>query len=140
MALLIGVLLALSVGAFGRVTGLDRDRAFYPVVTVVIASYYLLFAVMGQSTRALVLDSLVCAAFVAAAVAGFKRSLWLVAVALAGHGMLDLAHSFVLSNPGVPSWWPWFCLAFDVTAAAYLAWLLASGRLRATPHPATSNR
>jgi len=25
---------------------LDRDRAFYPVVTIVIATYYVLFAVM----------------------------------------------------------------------------------------------
>jgi len=30
----------------------------------------------------------------------------------------------LLSNPGVPGWWPAFCLAYDVTAAAYLAWLL----------------
>ena len=37
----------------------------------------------------------------------------------------------VISNPGVPTWWPEFCLAYDVTAAVYLAWLLKSGRIRA---------
>ncbi|HWA28678.1 MAG TPA: hypothetical protein VG734_23715 [Lacunisphaera sp.] len=30
-------------------------------------------------------------------------------------------HSFV--NAGVPAWWPQFRMAYDVTAAAGLAWL-----------------
>ena len=45
---------------------------------------------------------------------------WVVVVALAVHGILDLAHDRVISNPGVPIWWPAFCLAYDLTAAAYL--------------------
>ena len=129
MALLVGAFLAFSVGMFATGLGLDRDRAFYPVVTIVIASYYALFAVMGASTPALVLESLVCAAFLAAAVTGFRRSLWVVVVALAAHGIFDLTHAAIISNPGVPSWWPEFCLTYDVTAAAYLAWLLKSGRI-----------
>lgn len=131
MALLVGALLAFSVGLLATGVGLDRDRAFYPVVTIVIASYYALFAVMGASTHALVLESLVCAVFLAVAVTGFRWSLWVVVVALAAHGIFDLTHAAVISNPGVPNWWPEFCLTFDVTAAAYLAWLLKSGRVRA---------
>jgi hypothetical protein len=131
MALLIGIVLALSVGVFGTVLGLDRERSFYPLVTIVVASYYALFAVMGASMHALALESLVGAAFLAAAAAGFRRSLWIVVIALAGHGLFDLAHAAVLSNPGVPSWWPEFCLTYDLSAAAYLAWLLKSGRVRA---------
>jgi hypothetical protein len=129
--LVVGALLALTVGLFATGIGLDRDRAFYPVVTIVIASYYALFAVMGASIHALILESLVGTIFLAAAVSGFKSSLWLVVAALASHGILDLGHGAVISNPGVPGWWPQFCLAFDVTLAAYLAWLLMSGRLRA---------
>ena len=53
IAALVGVVLALAVGLFARVVGLDRDRAFYPTVLAVIASLYNLFAVMGGSTRAL---------------------------------------------------------------------------------------
>jgi hypothetical protein len=128
---LIGVLLAFSVGVLATGVGLDRDRAFYPVVTIVIASYYSLFAVMGASTPTLVLESLVCAVFLALAVSGFRWSLWVVVFALAAHGILDLTHAAVISNPGVPSWWPEFCLTYDITAASYLAWLLKSGRLRA---------
>ena len=33
-------------------------------------------------------------------------------------------------NPGVPIW-PEFCLTYGVTSAAFLAWLLRSGRVRA---------
>ena len=131
MALLIGALLAFSVGLLATGFGLDRDRAFYPVVTIVIASYYALFAVMGASTRALVVESLVCAVFLAVAVSGFRWSLWVVVVALAAHGVFDLTHAAFISNPGVPSWWPEFCLTYDLTAAVYLAWLLKSGRIRA---------
>lgn len=131
MALLVGALLAFAVGLFATSTGLDRDRAFYPVVTIIIASTYALFAVMGASPHALVLESLVGTVFLATAVWGFKSSLWLVVAALAAHGIFDLGHSTVISNPGVPSWWPEFCLTYDVTASAYLAWLLKSRRIRA---------
>ena len=133
MPLLVGALLALAVGLLAWASGLDRDRAFYPTVLIVVASYYSLFAVMGASTRALVLESLVAGAFVAAAILGFRASLWVVVIALGGHGLFDLGHGAFLSNPGVPGWWPAFCLAYDVTAAGFLAWLLTRGRIRALP-------
>ena len=127
----IGVCLAFAVGVFATVVRLDRDRAFYPTVAIVIASLYSLFAVMGGSTRALVVESIVGVGFIALAVLGFRSSLWLVVAALAGHGVFDLVHGTVISNPGVPRWWPAFCLAYDVAAAGYLAWLLISRRTKA---------
>jgi hypothetical protein len=131
VALLVGALLAFAVGLLGTYTGLERDRGFYPVVTIVVASYYALFAVMGASTHVLILESLACAIFLAAAVSGFKSSLWVVVVALAAHGIFDLTHGAVISNPGVPNWWPAFCLTYDVTAAAYLAYRLKSRHIQA---------
>lgn len=131
MAFFVGVILAVMVGLLATAVGLDRDRAFYPTVAIVVASYYALFAVMGASGHALVLESLIGAVFLAVAVAGFRSSLWLVVVALVGHGIFDLVHGRVVANPGVPSWWPAFCLMYDVTAATYLTWLLWSGRVRA---------
>ena len=83
MEYLIGVVMALAIGFFASAVGFDRNRAFYPVVMIVIASYYALFALMGGSL-----------------------------------------HSHLVSNPGVPGWWPGWCLSYDVTAAGYLAWLL----------------
>jgi len=131
MALLIGVLLAIAVGLFATGVGLDRDRAFYPAVVIVVASYYVLFAVMGAPARTLVLELIAGVVFIAAAAAGFRMSLWIVVLALAGHSVFDLTHGAVIANAGVPFWWPQFCLSYDFTAAAYLAWLLKSKRVRA---------
>ena len=131
MALVIGAFLAFAVGLFATVSRLDRDRAFYATVAIVVASYYSLFAVMGASTRALVVESLLGGVFLAVAVLGFRSSLWLVVIALGGHGVFDLVHGTIVTNPGVPRFWPAFCLAYDVVAAGYLAWLLTSGRVRA---------
>jgi hypothetical protein len=61
---LIGVILTLAVAAFAAAIGFDRERAFYPTVLIVIASYYALFAVMGASTRTLIIESIVAAVFV----------------------------------------------------------------------------
>jgi hypothetical protein len=124
MGLVVGVALALFVSLFARLAGFDRDRAFYPTLLVVIASYYVLFAVMGGSVQALLTEAMVMTGFSFVAVVGFKRNLWLVVGALAGHGVFDLVHGYLVTNPGVPVWWPLFCLAYDVSAAGFLAWLL----------------
>lgn len=124
MSFVIGASLALGVGLFATWIGFDRDRAFYPAVMLVIASYYVLFAVLGGSSHSLLTECAVMAAFVVASIAGFKRTLWLVVAALAAHGVFDLVHPQLISNPGVPVWWPHFCLAYDLVAACYLATFL----------------
>ena len=103
----IGLALAIAVTLFARLSGFDRDRAFYPTVTIVVAHYYVLFAVMGGQALAPELAGM--ALFAAAAVIGFKTSPWLVAAALAGHGLFDFVHGHLIANPGVPVWWPPFC-------------------------------
>jgi len=122
MPYVVGIVLSLGAAFLARHVGFDRDRAFYPTVLIVIASYYALFAVMGGSVHALFYDSIVMMGFVAAAVIGFKSSPWIVVLALVGHGILDAFHARIVDNPGVPPWWPPFCLAFDVGAAGCLAW------------------
>ena len=124
MEYLIGVGLALLVCAFATAIGFDRDRVFYPMLAAVIATYYILFAVIGSSWPALAIESLAAGAFLALAVAGFKRNLWLIVSALAGHGVFDFFHHLFIQNPGVPAWWPGFCLSFDVFAGGFLAILL----------------
>jgi hypothetical protein len=128
MPFAVGGGLALAVGLFATLSGFDRDKAFYPTVTIVVASLYALFAAMAADTRALALESAVGLVFVGAALLGFKRSLWIAAVALSGHGVLDFFHARLIANPGVPQWWPAFCGTYDVVAGAYLALLLRSRR------------
>jgi hypothetical protein len=132
MPLLIGAVLALAVGMMATAVGLDRDRAFYPTVMIVIAAIYPFFAVLASSTHALLLDALVGSVFIALSLWGFRSSLWIVAAALALHGVMDIGHHRFIFNPGVPAFWPAFCSAYDVIAAAYLAWLLKTGHSRAT--------
>ena len=134
MPYLTGIILALGVSGLATLIGLDRERAFYPTVLMVIASYYVLFAVMGGSGHALVVETLVMTGFLLAALIGFKKNLWLVVAALAGHGVFDIFHGRAVANPGVPGWWPAFCLTYDITAAAFLAWLL-----RRLPHSVSSS-
>jgi hypothetical protein len=124
MPYVIGIVVSVSVAFFARWVGLDRDRAFYPTVLIVIASYYVLFAAMSGSVHTVLLESVVMTVFVIAAIAGFKSSAWIVVAALAGHGIFDALHGHVLENSGVPAWWPAFCLAYDLGAAGGLAWLL----------------
>jgi len=120
----VGVVAAVSVGLFGTWIGFDKERSFYPVVLIVIAAYYILFAAMAGSREALLGEVLPAILFVAAAGLGFKRSAWIVVAGLALHGVFDFFHHAVITNSGVPAWWPGWCLAYDVTAAAYLAGLI----------------
>ena len=129
MAFLIGIGTALAVGAFGTFTGLDRERAFYPTALVVIASYYILFAVMSGSLLALGPELLLFALFAAVAAWGFRRDLRLVIAGLVAHAVMDFFHGGIVSNPGVPSWWPAWCAAYDLAAPAYLAVLVWRGRV-----------
>ena len=123
----VGIVLSIGVALFARFVRLDRDGAFYPTVMIVIASYYVLFAVMSGSVQTVIIESVVMTLFAAAAVAGFKSSAWIVVAALAGHGVFDAVHGHVVENAGMPAWWPAWCFAYDVGAAAGLAWLLRHG-------------
>jgi hypothetical protein len=126
MEYLIGaVLAAVTCVFFGMLAGFDRERIFYPMMLPPVATYYVLFAAMGGSTSALTVESLVACIFLMAAVVGFRKNLWLAAAALAGHGVFDLFHHLVIRNPGVPMWWPGFCMSFDVVAGLFFAVLLA---------------
>jgi hypothetical protein len=124
MEYLFGIGVAAIVTVMARLVGFEKDRAFYPVVLIVIASYYILFAAMSASVPALIAESIFMAAFAAIAIVGFHRSPWLVVVGLVVHGAYDVAHPLVIKNPGVPFWWPGFCLSYDLATATYLAFLI----------------
>ena len=120
----IGLLLSLACVGLATATGMGRQRVFYPMLMAAIASYYVLFAAMGTSARAVWLESVVAVAFLLLTVAGFRTSLWLVVVALLGHGLLDSVHHTIIDNPMVPHWWPGFCLVFDGVVGGCLAVVL----------------
>lgn len=130
MSIVIGIVLAIAVGLFATLVGFDRERAFYSAVLLVVASYYALFAVLGGSTHAVMVECGAMTVFIALAAIGFRTTMWLVVAGLLGHGLFDLVHDLLIANPGVPRSWPSFCSAYDVVAAAYLAVLLVRRRRR----------
>lgn len=132
MPIMVGLLLAVGVAALARFTRFDRDRSFYPTVLMIIASYYVLFAVMGGSSRALGWELAVALAFSTIAIIGALHAPVLVGVGIMAHGLFDLVHDGLVENAGVPTWWPGFCGSVDV-----LLGLWVIGLCRARPDPGT---
>ena len=130
MPFAVGLALSLGVGLLAKSVGLDRDRAFYPTVLIVVGSYYVLFAAIGGSLDALIAESILMAAFVVPAVLGFKGSQWILVAGLIGHGVVDAMHGHVIDNAGVPQWWPAFCFAYDVGAGCWVAWFTIGAEAR----------
>jgi hypothetical protein len=128
VAYVVGAVLALLTYALGKFAGFDRDRAFYATILIVVAHYYALFAAEAGSTSALIAESAPMIVFVALAVAGFKFRPWLIPAGLVAHGVFDLVHGYLVTNPGVPTWWPAFCGTYDVVLGAAVGALLIRGR------------
>jgi hypothetical protein len=107
---------------------------------IVIASYYDLFAVIGGNGGVLGVEVAISIAFAALAILGFRVNLWLTVVGLLGHAALDFFHTHVVTNTGLPAWWPMFCATFDAVAGFYLAGRLLSKRIDASDPLSFGNR
>jgi len=123
MEYVVGTIIAVAVAGVARIFGLDKGRSFYPTVLIVVASYYSLFAAMGASGRVITTEAVIGLGFAILAVFGFKRNMWLVGLAIAGHGVFDLMHHSLIDHRGVPVWWPGFCATVDLILGG---WLVAS--------------
>ncbi len=53
-------------------------------------------------------------AFFVVAVFGALRFPLLVGIGIVAHGLFDLVHPVIIQNPGVPAWWPTFCMSLDI--------------------------
>ncbi len=69
MEYFIGLLVASAVAGLAA-GGFGRDRSFAPTILIVVAHYYVLFAIMGGSNRALVIESIVASGFLLSALFG----------------------------------------------------------------------
>ena len=124
---LVGVLSAVAIAALARSTRFDQDRSFYPTVLVVIAAYYILFAVMGGSRQALAWELAAAIAFSTVAIMGALYLPVLVGVGIVAHGLFDFIHHTMIEDAGVPGWWPAFCGSLDVVLGLWVIGLSRSG-------------
>ena len=127
--MVVGVLLAVGIAALGKFTRFDEERSFYSTVLIIIASYYVLFAVLGGSGHALVWELVIAVAFSAVAIVGALFLPTLVGTGIIAHGLFDLVHDVVIENSGVPTWWPSFCASIDVLLGL---WVMILARSRVT--------
>jgi len=134
MEYIVGFTLALFFCAAAAGLGLDRERAFYPAVTMAVASYYIAFAVVDGRGGIMLAEAAIAAIFVVAAITGYKRSQWIALGALGAHGIMDVFHHHLVQSNGVPSVWPGFCAAFDITAAVFVGLLMMSRARVAAGH------
>ena len=117
MELAIGIILGFATVILAKFTGFSRDRGFYPLLLIVIALYYVLFAFQYAVNTAILFEVGIALIFSALAFIGHKRRLIIVAAGLALHGVYDLFHGAIPYATEAPNWWAMFCLGFDVVLA-----------------------
>ncbi|MDC1174178.1 hypothetical protein OAT67_02210 [Bacteriovoracaceae bacterium] len=102
---------------------LEEDKSFYPVLLIVIATYYILFGVMSRSTSTVLIESSIALVFIVLGLLGIYRPL-ITAMGMIGHGVFDLLHDLALKNPSVPHWWPVFCAVVDLVLGLWIFYSL----------------
>lgn len=118
----IGVILAVIMAFLARVTNFDRDRSYYAVVLIVIATYYVLFACIAN--EAIVAEIFVASIFSVLAIVGVFRWPLLLGIGIFMHGVFDVVHGYIISNSGVPIWWPAFCASIDIVLGLWVMYLV----------------
>lgn len=129
ISVFIGLAVSLSIIFFARITHFDRDKSFFPTVLIIIASYYVLFSIMAG--HSLAQELLVASVFVILAIIGAFKSLTIVGMAIAAHGVYDLFHALYLNSTVAPIWWPSFCAAVDLVLGFWVIYLSKSSGSRA---------
>jgi len=92
----------------------------YALGLTLIAAVYIGFGVADGRPRVIAVETVVASVFVLVAAAAVTGSAWLIVAGLAGHALKDLWQhrtGFVANT----RWWPPFCAAVDVVAAALIA-------------------
>lgn len=125
LVFVVGCFAAGCIAALAHWVRFDRDRSFYPTILILIASYYILFAVTADASGSVILiETVLAMIFVGLALIGALRFSVLIGIGLLLHGILDWFHPLLVANPGVPGWWPMFCAGFDVALGIWvLKWL-----------------
>jgi len=114
IAFITGVGLAVVLAVFGKLTSYEKDRSFFPTLLIVIASYYLLFAILDGSVSTILIEIAIASFFIVLAIWGSYQFPIIVGAGIALHGIFDFMYGHFYLNNGVPVWWPAFCAGIDI--------------------------
>jgi len=125
IGIVIGIAIALSAIAIAR--ALRWQHWYYSATLILLPLVYGAFAMGVGAGNIAVNELLLGIPFLAVGaglmVRGFRRSAIIVGCLWLSHGAFDLFHDLLLSNPGVPSWYPALCAGFDLSVGSYVLWL-----------------
>jgi hypothetical protein len=99
----------------------------YSLGLLTLPSLYAFFALRAGEPAVAVKEMIYGIPFVAVglvfAVMSVRQSAVVVGAFWILHGLYDLMHSRLITNAGVPGWYPVWCCSVDVVIGAYLLWL-----------------
>ena len=103
------------------------ERWLYSLGLLSLPGIYAFFALQAGEQAVGVREMLYGAPYVVAglvfALVSVRQSAVVVGALWLLHGLYDLAHSQLITNTGVPGWYPIFCFVVDAVIGSYLLWL-----------------
>ena len=113
------------------------ERWLYSLGLLTLPSLYALFALrVGErsvSAREMLYGIPFLVAGLLFALVSIRQSAAMVGAFWVLHGLYDLIHGRLVTNTGVPGWYPIWCFSVDVVVGGYLLWLsrrVPDGNLR----------
>lgn len=126
---MIEALIGAAVGVLTIVTArlIRGERWLYSLGLLTLPGLYAFFALQAGEQAVGVKEMIYGVPYVVAglvfAFVSVRQSAVVVGAFWLLHGLYDLAHSQLITNIGVPAWYPIFCFVVDVVIGAYLLWL-----------------
>jgi len=122
---LVGAAVGVFTIAFARF--IRGERWLYSLGLLALPGLYAFFALRAGEQAVGVKEMIYGIPFVVAglvfASVSVRRSAVVVGAFWLLHGLYDLVHSRLITNAGVPGWYPVFCFVVDAVVGAYLLWL-----------------
>ena len=122
IAALIGATVGLLTIVFARF--IRGERWVYSVGLLTLPSLYACFALRAGEQAVAVREMIYGIPYVVAGLmftfVGVRQSAIVVGLLWLLHGLYDLVHGRLITNPGVPGWYPIWCFMVDAVIGSYL--------------------
>jgi len=103
------------------------ERWLYSLGLLTLPGLYAFFALQAGEQAVAVKEMIYGIPYVVAGIAfafvSVRQSAVVVGVLWLLHGLFDLVHGRLITNTGVPGWYPIWCFMVDAVIGSYLLWL-----------------